>query len=179
MSKIIRKQESDMNYVREFKVGDTISFSLDIRMENEKIKAKAIDTHNGIVTFITKDAIAAPTKMHWNNDGCSGYLSSNLRKTICSTIIDSFPLDIRHRMVPNIKSITGDDLLWIPSVTDIEKIPPKKRIVKKDTIEPYGYWLQESEYDIYGNLIFKIFCDDISREYPCNYARLRLMFCLK
>lgn len=83
-----------------FELGDIISFTLST---GEKVKAKAIrETPNGML-FITVDCLEDEQSM-FKTPGRMGsmeinYFNSDLRHTLNGEILDTFPEEIKRRMV--------------------------------------------------------------------------------
>lgn len=96
-----------------FELGDIISFTL---TTGEKVKAKAIrETPNGML-FITVDCLKDEQKMFEKID----YEHSDLRKKLNGEIFESFPEEIKGRMVGmRVGQTNCFDMLRIPTEREI------------------------------------------------------------
>lgn len=104
-----------------FELGDIISFTL---TTGEKVKAKAIrETPNGML-FITVDCLKDEQPM-FKTPGRMGsmeisYFNSDLRHTLNGEILDTFPEEIKSRMVGmRIGNTNFFDMLRIPTEREI------------------------------------------------------------
>ena len=103
--KVKRRVEVETNRPR---IGDRISFTL---KTGEKIEAMAVkELTNGMV-FCAVDYLDRAYPMNRNGGTYEGYEASDLRKELNGAILDSFPENIRERLVP----FDNGDLLTIPS----------------------------------------------------------------
>ena len=105
-----------------FELGDIISFTL---TTGEKVKAKAIrETPNGML-FITVDCLKDEQKMFENPGRAEkvDYEHSDLRKKLNGEIFESFPEEIKGRMVGMRVGQTNcfDMLIFLPSVKSSER----------------------------------------------------------
>ena len=102
-----------------FELGDVISFTL---TTGEKVKAKAIrETMNGLL-FITVDCLKDEQKMFENPDRAEkvDYEHSDLRKKLNGEIFESFPEEIKGRMVGiRVGQTNCFDMLRIPTEREI------------------------------------------------------------
>lgn len=104
-----------------FELGDIISFTL---TTGEKVKAKAIrETPNGML-FITVDCLKDEQPMFKTPDRMGSmeinYFNSDLRHTLNGEILDSFPEEIKSRMVGmRIGNTNFFDMLRIPTEREI------------------------------------------------------------
>lgn len=102
-----------------FVLGDIISFTLST---GEKVKAKAIrETPNGML-FITVDCLKDEQKMFENSGRAEkvDYEHSDLRKKLNGEIFESFPEEIKRRMVGmQVGQTNCFDMLRIPTEREI------------------------------------------------------------
>ena len=102
-----------------FELGDIIPFTL---TTGEKVKAKAIrETPNGML-FITVDCLKDEQKMFENPDRAEkiDYEHSDLRKKLNGEIFESFPEEIKGRMVGmRVGRTNCFDMLRIPTEREI------------------------------------------------------------
>lgn len=104
-----------------FELGDIISFTLST---GEKVKAKAIrETPNGML-FITVDCLKDKQPMFKTTDRMGSmeinYFNSDLRHTLNSKIFDTFPEEIKSRMVGmRVGQTNWFDMLRIPTEREI------------------------------------------------------------
>lgn len=102
-----------------FELGDIISFKL---TTGEKVKAKAIhETPNGML-FITVDCLKDEQKMFENPGRAEkvDYEHSDLRKKLNGEIFESFPEEIKGRMVGmRVGQTNCFDMLRIPTEREI------------------------------------------------------------
>lgn len=102
-----------------FVLGDIISFTL---TTGEKVKAKAIrETPNGML-FITVDCLKDEQKMFENPGRAEkvDYEHSDLRKKLNGEIFESFPEEIKRRMVGmQVGQTNCFDMLRIPTEREI------------------------------------------------------------
>lgn len=102
-----------------FELGDIISFTL---TTGEKVKAKAIrETPNGML-FITVDCLKDEQKMFENLGRAEkvDYEHSDLRKKLNGEIFESFPEEIKGRMVGmRVGHTNCFDMLRIPTEREI------------------------------------------------------------
>ena len=102
-----------------FELGDIISFTL---TTGEKVKAKAIrETSNGML-FITVDCLKDEQKMFENPGRAEkvDYEQSDLRKKLNDEIFESFPEEIKGRMVGmRVGQTNCFDMLRIPTEREI------------------------------------------------------------
>ena len=102
-----------------FELGDIISFTL---TTGEKVKAKAIrETPNGML-FITVDCLKDEQEMFENPGRAEkvDYEHSDLRKKLNGEIFESFPEEIKGRMVGmRVGQIKCFDMLRIPTEREI------------------------------------------------------------
>lgn len=116
--KVIRNMTID---TEQFELGDIISFTLST---GEKVKAKAIqETPNGML-FITVDCLKDEQSM-FKTPGRMGnmeisYFNSDLRHTLNGEILDTFPEEIKRRMVGmQVGQTNCFDMLRIPTEYEI------------------------------------------------------------
>ena len=107
--------------VESFELGDVISFKL---KDGEKVHAKAVKQTDEGMLFITVDCLKDEYPMFKNTGGMESmdinYFNSDLRSAINGEILDSFPDEIRSRMVGmRIGNSEGVDLLRIPTEREI------------------------------------------------------------
>lgn len=104
-----------------FRLGDIISFALST---GEKVKAKAIrETPNGML-FITVDCLKDEQSMFKTPGRMGGmeisYFNSDLRHTLNGEILDTFPEEIKRRMVGmQVGQTNCFDMLRIPTEREI------------------------------------------------------------
>lgn len=104
-----------------FELGDIISFTL---TTGEKVKAKAIrETPNGML-FITVDCLKDEQPMFKTPDRMGSmeisYFNSDLRHTLNGEILDTFPEEIKSRMVGmRVGQTNCFDMLRIPTEREI------------------------------------------------------------
>ena len=102
-----------------FELGDIISFTL---TTGEKVKAKAIrETPNGML-FITVDCLKDEQKMFENPGRAEkvDYEHSDLRKKLNGEIFESFPEEIKGRMIGmRVGQTNCFDMLRIPTEREI------------------------------------------------------------
>lgn len=104
-----------------FVLGDIISFTLSTR---EKVKAKAIrETSNGML-FITVDCFKDKQPIFKTSDRMGSmeinYFNSDLRHTLNGEILDTFPEEIKRRMVGmRVGQTNCFDMLRIPTEREI------------------------------------------------------------
>ena len=102
-----------------FELGDIIPFTL---TTGEKVKAKAIrETPNGML-FITVDCLNDEWRMFENPDRAEkvDYEHSDLRKKLNGEILESFPEEIKGRMVGmRVGRTNCFDMLRIPTEREI------------------------------------------------------------
>lgn len=104
-----------------FELGDIISFTL---TTGEKVKAKAIrETPNGML-FITVDCLKDEQPMFKTPDRMGSmeisYFNSDLRHTLNGEILDTFPEEIKGRMVGmRVGQTNCFDMLRIPTEREI------------------------------------------------------------
>lgn len=104
-----------------FELGDIIPFTL---TTGEKVKAKAIrETPNGML-FITVDCLKDKQQMFKTSDRMGSmeisYFNSDLRHTLNGEILDTFPEEIKSRMVGmRIGNTNFFDMLRIPTEREI------------------------------------------------------------
>lgn len=102
-----------------FELGDIISFTL---TTGEKVKAKAVrETPNGML-FITVDCLKDEQKMFENPGRAEkvDYEHSDLRKKLNGEILDTFPEEIKRRMVGmQVGQTNCFDMLHIPTEREI------------------------------------------------------------
>lgn len=114
--KVIRNMTIDTEL---FRLGDIISFTL---TTGEKVKAKAIrETPNGML-FITVDCLKDEQKMFENPGRAEkvDYEHSDLRKKLNGEIFESFPEEIKGRMVGmQVGQTNRFDMLRIPTEREI------------------------------------------------------------
>lgn len=103
----------------QFELGDIISFEL---TTGEKVKAKAVlETPEGML-FITVDCLKDEQKMFENPGSAEkiDYEHSDLRKKLNGEIFESFPEEIKGRMVGMRVGHTNEfDMLRIPTEREI------------------------------------------------------------
>lgn len=108
-----------------FELGDIISFTL---TTGEEVKAKAVlETPNGML-FITVDCLRNEQKMFENLGGAEkvDYEHSDLRKKLNGEIFESFPEEIKGRMVGmRVGQTNCFDMLRIPTEREIFEENPR------------------------------------------------------
>lgn len=113
---VIRKITVDTEL---FELGDTISFDL---TTGESVQAMAVrETPNGML-FMFVDCLKTEQKMfeNVNNAEVVDYEHSDLRKKLNGEILESFPEEIRERMVGmRVGQTNCFDMLRIPTERDI------------------------------------------------------------
>lgn len=93
-------------------IGDRISFTL---KTGEKIEAMTVkEVTNGMV-FCAIDYLNKPYAMNRQGGTRGGYKASDLRKKLNSEVLNSFPDDIRERLIP----VYNGDILTIPSWSEM------------------------------------------------------------
>lgn len=112
-----------------FELGDIISFTLST---GEKVKAKAIrETPNGML-FITVDCLKDEQSMFKTPGRMGGmeisYFNSDLRHTLNGEILDTFPEEIKRRMVGmRVGQTNCFDILRIPTEREIFGENPRSK----------------------------------------------------
>ena len=113
---VIRKITVDTEL---FELGDTISFEL---TTGEQVQAMAVrETPNGML-FMFVDCLKTEQKMfeNVNNAEVVDYAHSDLRKKLNGEILESFPEEIRERMVGmRVGQTNCFDMLRIPTEREI------------------------------------------------------------
>lgn len=113
---VIRKITVDTEL---FELGDTISFEL---TTGEQVQAMAVrETPNGML-FMFVDCLKTEQKMfeNVNNAEVVDYVHSDLRKKLNGEILESFPEEIRERMVGmRVGQTNCFDMLRIPTEREI------------------------------------------------------------
>lgn len=113
---VIRKITVDTEL---FELGDTISFEL---TTGEQVQAMAVrETPNGML-FMFVDCLKTEQKMfeNVNNAEVVDYAHSDLRKKLNGEILESFPEEIRERMVGmRVGQTNCFDMLCIPTEREI------------------------------------------------------------
>ena len=113
---VIRKITVDTEL---FELGDTISFEL---TTGEQVQAMAVrETPNGML-FMFVDCLKTEQKMfeNVNNAEVVDYAHSDLRKKLDGEILESFPEEIRERMVGmRVGQTNCFDMLRIPTEREI------------------------------------------------------------
>ena len=101
----------------QFELGDVISFTL---TTGEDVKAKAVlETPEGML-FMTVDCLKDKRKMMVREPAFISYMSSDLRKKLNGEIFESFPDEIKSRMVGMQVGNTNEfDMLRIPTEREI------------------------------------------------------------
>lgn len=101
----------------QFELGDVISFTL---TTGEDVKAKAVlETPEGML-FMTVDCLKDKRKMMVREPAFISYMSSDLRKKLNGEIFESFPDEIKSRMVGMQAGNTNEfDMLRIPTEREI------------------------------------------------------------
>lgn len=100
----------------QFELGDVISFTL---TTGEDVKAKAVlETPNGML-FMTVDCLKDKRKMMVREPAFISYMSSDLRKKLNGEIFESFPDEIKSRMVEMRMENNEFDMLRIPTEREI------------------------------------------------------------
>lgn len=183
-----------------FELGDIISFTL---TTGENVKAKAIrETPNGML-FITVDCLKdehpmfkTPSRME---DMEISYFNSDLRHTLNGEIFDTFPEEIKSRMVGmRIGNTNFFDMLRIPTKCEIFGKNPygkdkpvsvrrfyymdnrRERIAFKgsETGTWEWYWLQNKVEDSASNFAFVDHYGDASYSGASNSIGVRPVFLL-
>jgi len=83
--------------VEAFRIGDVINFTL---TTGEKVEAMAMREEKDGMLFVTVDCLEEERSMNGENTTKGGYEKSELRKVLNSEIYDTFPEDIKEKMVP-------------------------------------------------------------------------------
>lgn len=101
----------------QFELGDVISFRL---TTGEDVKAKAVlETPEGML-FMTVDCLKDKQKMMVREPSFISYTSSDLRKKLNAEILNTFPDEIKRRMVGMQVGNTNEfDMLRIPTEREI------------------------------------------------------------
>ena len=100
----------------QFELGDVISFTL---TTGEDVKAKAVlETPEGML-FMTVDCLKDKRKMMAGKSAFVSYMSSDLRKKLNTEILDTFPNEIKRRMVGMRMGNNEFDMLRIPTEREI------------------------------------------------------------
>ena len=181
---VIRKITVDTEL---FELGDTISFDL---TTGESVQAMAVrETPNGML-FMFVDCLKTEQKMfeNVNNAEVVDYAHSDLRKKLNGEILESFPEEIRERMVGmRVGQTNCFDMLRIPTEREIFGENPYGEDEPKSVRRFYGmeerrnriawqgsktgefewYWLQNKVKDS-ASLFARVlgdghaYCDDAS-----------------
>ena len=121
-----------------FELGDIISFDL---TTGEQVKAKAIrETPNGML-FMTIDCLKDEQKMFENVDEAEivDYEHSDLRRKLNEEIFETFPEEIKERMVGmRIGNTNRFDMLRIPTEREIFDENPYGENEPKSVIRFFG-----------------------------------------
>jgi len=150
------------------RIGDVINFTL---TTGEKVEAMAMREEKDGMLFVTVDCLEEERSMNEANTTKGGYEKSELRKALNSLIYDTFPEDIKEKMVP---FANGDflRLLTEDEVFGDDRLEPmnnrRNRIADRgagsDELE--WWWLQ----DVYAAATFALVsyagpagCRDASR----------------
>ena len=100
----------------QFELGDVISFTL---TTGEDVKAKAVLEIPEGMLFMTVDCLKDKRKMMVGKQAFS-YASSDLRKKLNTEILDTFPEEIKRRMVGmRVGQTDCFDMLRIPTEREI------------------------------------------------------------
>lgn len=180
-----------------YKLGDEISFEL---TSQDRISAKAVCRKDGGMLFCTNHPLSVSGSVcHAMNDDVTntdGYIFSDLRKYLNSTVIDLFPKDIRDELIP----FACGDYLRIPTYNEIfgkyqAGFPSKRwncmmhqenRILKSEgnsllDIIPVPYWLATSCNTNFLGAFYYV--DRYGDAEKClaglSYCTIRLVFELK
>lgn len=138
--------------VEAFRIGDVINFTL---TTGEKVEAMAMREEKDGMLFVTVDCLEEERSMNETNTTKGGYEKSALRKVLNSEIYDTFPEDIKEKMVP----FTNGDFLRLLTEDEVfgdERLEPmnnrRNRIADRgagsDELE--WWWLQ----DVYSAAYF-------------------------
>ena len=184
---VIRKITVDTEL---FELGDTISFEL---TTGEQVQAMAVrETPNGML-FMFVDCLKTEQKMfeNVNNAEVVDYAHSDLRKKLNGEILESFPEEIRERMVGmRVGQTNCFDMLRIPTEREIFGENPYGADEPKSVRRFYGmeerrnriawqgsktgefewYWLQNRAEDTASYFAFvglngNAHCNDASSSY--------------
>ncbi len=152
--------------VEAFRIGDVINFTL---TTGEKVEAMAMREEKDGTLFVTVDCLRDERRMNERATTKGGYEKSELRKVLNSEIYDTFPEDIKEKMVP---FANGDflRLLTEDEVFGDERLEPmnnrRNRIADRgagsDELE--WWWLQ----DVYSAAAFALVTN--SGRADCNTA---------
>lgn len=100
----------------QFELGDVISFRLTTR---EEVKAKAVLEIPEGMLFMTVDCLKDKRKMMVRRSSTIRYSNSDLRKKLNTEILDTFPNEIKRRMVEMKIGNNEFDMLRIPTEREI------------------------------------------------------------
>lgn len=140
--------------VEAFRIGDVINFTL---TTGEEVEAMAMREEKDGMLFVTADCLEEERSMNEENITKGGYEKSALRKVLNSEIYDTFPEDIKEKMVP---FANGDflRLLTEDEVFGDERLEPmnnrRNRIADRGagSDEAEWWWLQ----DVYSAASFAL-----------------------
>ena len=131
--------------VEAFRIGDVINFTL---TTGEEVEAMAMREEKDGMLFVTVDCLEEERSMNKRDTTKGGYEKCELRKVLNSEIFDTFPEDIKEKMVP---FANGDylRLLTEDEVFGAERLEPmnnrRNRIADRgagsDELE--WWWLQD------------------------------------
>ena len=138
--------------VEAFRIGDVIKFTL---TTGEKVEAMAMREEKDGTLFVTVDCLEEERPMNDSNTTEGGYEKSALRKVLNSEIYDTFPEDIKEKMV----TFANGDFLRLLTEDEVfgdERLEPmnnrRNRIADRgagsDELE--WWWLQ----DVYSAAAF-------------------------
>lgn len=138
--------------VEAFRIGDVINFTL---TTGEEVEAMAMREEKDGMLFVTVDCLEEERSMNEENTTEGGYEQSELRKILNSEIYETFPEDIKEKMVP---FANGDflRLLTEDEVFGDERLEPmnnrRNRIAERGagSDEAKWWWLQ----DVYSAATF-------------------------
>lgn len=164
--KVIRRITEEVDAYR---VGDVISFTL---TTGEKVSAMAMKEEKDGALFVTVDCLEKERPMNDNDTTEGGYEACSLRKVLNSKIYDTFPEDIKEKMVP---FANGDflRLLTEDEVFGDERLEPmnngRNRIAERGagSDEAGWWWLQ----DVYSAANFALVHDaGLASYYGASHA---------
>ena len=165
--KVIRRITEEVDAYR---VGDVISFTL---TTGEKVSAMAMKEEKDGTLFVTVDCLEEERPMNSYDTTEVGYEACELRKVLNSEIYDTFPEDIKEKMVP---FANGDflRLLTEDEVFGDERLEPmnnrRNRIADRgcNSDELEWWWLQ----DVYSAAHFALVRGHgDAHYYGASYAR--------
>lgn len=154
--------------VEVFRIGDVINFTL---TTGEEVEAMAMREEKDGMLFVTVDCLEEERSMNEGNTTKGGYEQSELRKVLNSEIYETFPEDIKEKMVP----FANGDLLRLLTEDEVfgdDRLEPmnnrRNRIAERGagSGEAEWWWLQ----DVYSAAYFPSV--DTSGYAYCSFASL-------